>query len=76
VPIGPKQKGVISKGVGNGDKIGLEGAMYFADKGVIGIDFFRVKDTGKRLLILIKVDGGVVFIKREPFPLAEDGELL
>ncbi len=67
---------MISKGVGNGDKIGLEGAMYFADKGVIGIDFFRVKDTGKSLLILIKVHGGVVFIKREPFPLAEDGELL
>ena len=43
---------------------------------MIGIDFFGVKDTGKSLLILIKVHGGVVLIKGEPFPLAEDGELL
>ncbi len=67
---------MISKRVGNGDEIGLERAMYLANQRVMGVDFFGIENTGKSLLIFIKMHGGVVFIKREPFPFAEDGELL
>ncbi len=66
---------MISKRVGNGDEIGLDRTMYFPNEGVMGVDFFGIENTGKSLLIFIKVHSGVVFIKREPFPFTEDGEL-
>lgn len=46
---------MISEGVCDGDEVGFEGAMYFSDDGVLGVDFFTIENTGESLLILIKI---------------------
>lgn len=49
--------------------IGFKVAMDFTDDRMLRIDFFRVENTCKSLLLLIEVDSRIMLIKSELFPL-------
>ncbi len=67
---------MIGEGVGDGDDVGPETAMYFTNDWVLTVDFFTVEYTRESLLLLVEVDCRVVLIESEPFPLSQNWHLL